>query len=137
MNCRANTVSSSSLAKLATKRYPPVYSAKNVAVKLSSLRLDSSGRLTSVLSGYTSLKVSLASGSGESVVTVSETVSPICTGAGLKPTVGQKPLPAGNGDHAKAKAKRFLAEQKEDADVEPLAKLALALINLNEFLFVD
>jgi len=34
-------------------------------------------------------------------------------------------------------AKRFLVEQKEDADVKPLAKLALALMNLNEFLFVD
>jgi hypothetical protein len=34
-------------------------------------------------------------------------------------------------------AKRFLAEQKEDAVVESLTKLALALINLNEFLFVD
>ena len=39
--------------------------------------------------------------------------------------------------NAEALAKRFLAEQKEDADVDSLAKLALALINLNEFLFVD
>jgi hypothetical protein len=33
-------------------------------------------------------------------------------------------------------AKRFLAEPR-GGEVEPLAQLALALINLNEFLFVD
>ena len=33
-------------------------------------------------------------------------------------------------------ATRFIAEQ-EPGDIEPLARLALALINLNEFLFVD
>ena len=33
-------------------------------------------------------------------------------------------------------AKRFIADQEPDG-IEPLAKLALALFNLNEFLFVD
>ena len=39
-------------------------------------------------------------------------------------------------EHELRLAKRFIAEQ-EPGDIEPLARLALALINLNEFLFVD
>ena len=39
-------------------------------------------------------------------------------------------------EHELRQAKRFIAEH-EPGDIEPLARLALALINLNEFLFVD
>jgi len=39
-------------------------------------------------------------------------------------------------EHELRLAKRFIAEH-EPGDIEPLAKLVLALINLNEFLFVD
>ena len=39
-------------------------------------------------------------------------------------------------EHELRLAKRFIAEQ-EPGDIEALARLALALINLNEFLFVD
>ena len=39
-------------------------------------------------------------------------------------------------EHELRLAKRFIADQ-EPGDIEPLARLALALINLNEFLFVD
>ena len=39
-------------------------------------------------------------------------------------------------EHELRLAKSFIADQ-EPGDIEPLARLALALINLNEFLFVD